>query len=243
MEAWQISFKIRYEYPFIQISGKYPGAKISMWCVWDREMVHVPSGSEELMQEVENYAKSHDRVVESHKPSRDGTVLTLRCTCDILNSMWNITERNHCQLVHPVSYLDGWGYFRVISFDESDTKKLFSDLTDLGPTELLSKRRIDIGEVPSSIWIESFFSRLTRKQIEAILKAFDYGYYTSPREITTDTIATSLGIARSTYEEHLRKAENRIMESMAPYLRLFEAGGRKRSGMMVPDRKAGRPAL
>lgn len=233
MEAWEISFKIKYDYPFIRMSGKYPGVRISMWCVWDREMLHVPMNHEDLMTELEGYAKDINRVIDDYKPSNDGIVLTMKCSCDLLDSIWNVTERNHCSLVHPAVYLDGWGYFKVISFSETDIKKLFADLSKMGPNELISKKIVHIDAVPSTIWVETFFEKLTEKQIDAIVKAFDYGYYTSPREVTTDSIATSLGITRSTYEEHLRKAENRLMEAMLPYLKLFRAGGRKKEDVVT----------
>lgn len=235
MEAWEISFKIRYDYPFIQMSGKYPGTRISMWCVWDREMLHVPLDHEELMDELQGYVSSIGRVVDNYKKTNDGIVLTMKCTCDLFESMWNVVERNHCVEVHPAVYLDGWGYFKVISFSEDDTKQLFTELSQLGENELIKKKLIHIDAVPSTVWVESFFSKLTERQMEALVKAFDYGYYTSPREITTDSIATSLGITRSTYEEHLRKAENRLMDAMIPYLKLFKSKGKKREEMITPE--------
>ena len=57
------------------------------------------------------------------------------------------------------------------------------------------------------------FLILTGKQIEALSKEYDYGYYSTPRRITTESISATLGISRSTYEEHLRKAENKVIES------------------------------
>ncbi len=238
MEAWEISFRIRYKYPFIEMSGKYPGTKISMWCVWNREMLHVPLKHEDLMGELEKYASSIGRKVEGYKPTNDGLVMTMTCTCDILESMWNVIERNHGVVLHPAVYLDGWGYFKLISFNEEDTKSLFSELTETGENELLGKKLVHMDAVPSTVWVESFFSKLTEKQMEALVKAFDYGYYASPREVTTDSIASSLGVTRSTYEEHLRKAENRIMEAMVPYLKLFKAGNKKRSEMITPNFQA-----
>src|SRR5206468_9812537 len=65
------------------------------------------------------------------------------------------------------------------------------------------------------------------KQSDALLKAHRYGYYSSPRDVTTESIARSLGVSRSTYEEHLRKAENRIMGNLIPYLQLFSSGEKK----------------
>ncbi len=235
MDAWEISFKIRYDYPFIQMSGKYPGTRISMWCVWSKEMVHVPLMHEDLMEELEAYADRLGRKVEGYKHTNDGLVMTMTCTCDLLQNMWDIISRYNGVELHPAVFLDGWGYFKFVSFSEEDTKKFFGELSQIGENQLLSKRIVHLDSIPSVIWVESFFSKLTERQMEALVKAYDHGYYTSPREVTTDSIATSLGIARSTYEEHLRKAENRLMEAMVPYLKLLKSSGKKQKEMVTPE--------
>lgn len=153
-------------------------------------------GHENLMEELEEYAKNLNLTLEKHHRSSDGIVLTMKDSCEVLDSIWNIAERNSCSLVHPAVYLDGRGYFKIISFSENDTKKLFAEFSRKGQSELLSKKVVHIDAVPSNIWVETFFEQLTDKQIDAIVKAFDYGYYRSPRDITTDAIATSLGITR-----------------------------------------------
>lgn len=234
MSSWEISFRVKHEYPFISMSEKYPGTRISMWCVWDREMVHIPLNHEDLMKEVESYIKTIGRTIEGYKPSKEGFVITLRCSCDLNQSVWNLTNRNHCVDINPAVFLDGWGYYRMISFNDDDTRKFFMDLGAIGKVELISKKMLHFDAIPSTVWTESFFTKLTDRQMESLVKAYDYGYYSSPREVTTDSIASSIGISRSTYEEHLRKAENRIMEAIIPYLKLFRAGVQKRDEMISP---------
>jgi hypothetical protein len=41
-----------------------------------------------------------------------------------------------------------------------------------------------------------------------------------PKRVTTDEIAERLGVPRTTYEEHLRKAEGKVLRAVAPYLEL-----------------------
>jgi len=88
--------------------------------------------------------------------------------------------------------------------------------------------------LPTSIWVNSLFAEMTQKQVDALLKAHRHGYYTSPRQITTENIAHAVGVARSTYEEHLRKAENRIMEALVPYLQLYVTGEKDAAKMPSP---------
>lgn len=52
---------------------------------------------------------------------------------------------------------------------------------------------------------------LTEKQREALLLAYNSGYYAIPRKVTLESIAEGLGIKRVAMQERLRRAENRII--------------------------------
>lgn len=238
MTTWEVSFKIKYNYPFIKMSELHPGSKISMWCVWDAEMIHVPPGHEDVISEVAQYVDKLGLSVDNYKQSSDGFVLTLKCSCDLLHNVWDAMDRRNCIPMHPAAFLDGWGYYRMVSLSEEDTRNFFNDLRELGPTELIQKRQVRSDGIPSMVRVESFFTGLTDKQIESIVKAYDYGYYASPRDVTTGSVASSLGITRSTYEEHLRKAENKIMEAIIPYLKLFRTVPRRREESVTPSARS-----
>ena len=227
MGLWEISFRTRYEYPFIQMSGKYPGTPMSMWCIWNRELLQVPTTNETVLRGVEADLKKAGRLVDEWVDAREGRIFMLKCTCAHLDSPWNITEAHESVDAPPAVFKDGWGYFRVISFDEEKTRDMFRDLNKRGPTELIRKRELPLSVLPTSVWVNSLFADLTGKQMDALIKAHRYGYYTSPRQITTESIARGLGVSRSTYEEHLRKAENRVVSSLMPYMQLFAAGEKR----------------
>jgi hypothetical protein len=53
---------------------------------------------------------------------------------------------------------------------------------------------------------------LTEKQRLVLFKAHKMGYYDVPRRITTQELAVCLGVVNSTVVEHLRKAEQRLIE-------------------------------
>lgn len=223
MAFWDISFKIKYSYPFLDISEEFPGSRISMWCVWDAEMIHVPPECEKTISRVESYVKDAGLSIENYKKESNGYSLFLKCSCGINHNVWHVMDKNHCVPRYPAEFLDGWGYYRMFSRDEELTKKFFQDIAMLGPVDLIKKRRIDGDPVPPSMWVESLFSKLTERQIESIVKAYDYGYYSTPRDISTESLAKTMGINRSAYEQHLRKSENKIMDEIVPYLKLLTA--------------------
>ena len=55
---------------------------------------------------------------------------------------------------------------------------------------------------------------LTEKQNHILHEAMRWGYYNYPRKIDTSELAKRVGISRTTLVEHLRKAENRVMEKI-----------------------------
>lgn len=57
-------------------------------------------------------------------------------------------------------------------------------------------------------------STLTDRQREVFRTAVDLGYYEIPRRATHEDIAERLACAPSTVDEHLRKAESRVLSSL-----------------------------
>ena len=69
---------------------------------------------------------------------------------------------------------------------------------------------------------ETLMSGLTEKQVDALLTAYRYGYYYLPRRANVQTIADRIQVPRTTYQEHLKKAENKLMAALIPYLQMFK---------------------
>jgi len=65
--------------------------------------------------------------------------------------------------------------------------------------------------VPGS---EDLLSPLTDRQLEVFETAVEEGYYDVPRQATHKDIADNLGCAPSTVDEHLRKAESRVVTGL-----------------------------
>jgi len=62
-----------------------------------------------------------------------------------------------------------------------------------------------------SVWSMSFAPDLTHKQFESLQTAFKLGYYEYPRETTLTKCAKDRGIAFSTFQEHLSRAEAKLI--------------------------------
>src|SRR5437879_13444860 len=69
--------------------------------------------------------------------------------------------------------------------------------------------------------LSSLFGQLTGKQTKALLSAVEDGYFEIPKRTTAEDIAKRNGQPRSTFEEHIRKAESKIMFAIAPYMMMY----------------------
>ncbi len=68
---------------------------------------------------------------------------------------------------------------------------------------------------------DALFSGLTEKQMEAVLAAHRYGYYNVPRAADVKKIATKERVPRTTFQEHLMKAENKLVSALIPNIKLY----------------------
>ena len=60
--------------------------------------------------------------------------------------------------------------------------------------------------------LEELTDRLTERQLAALEAAYGAGFFNWPRDTSGETLADSLGISPSTYHQHLRKAQQTLME-------------------------------
>ncbi len=228
MTHYEVAFKLQHDNcPYNEFSKNNPDATISHWCNWSRDVLEVAHRNlqdekfQRSLQELthmlgtrvmrRSYAKSNLQVVLQH------------CACDqIPPPTLPVFERRNCLELQPAVYTGGWEWYRVIAFSERDIKNLFKDLEGTCSVEVVSRRSIFDESVRDTylLSVARLFGNLTNKQVRALITALDNGYYRIPRSATAEQIAERLGLPRTSFVDHLRKAENKVLLSVAPYLRL-----------------------
>jgi hypothetical protein len=133
-----------------------------------------------------------------------------------------VIEGHNCLELQPVVYMGGWEWYRVIAFSEKDLRQLFKDLDKYCKLEITSRRLISNESIRDTLLVSTamLFGGLTLKQRRALISALDQGYYQMPRSATAGEIAKRLGVPRTSYVDHLRKAENKVLGAVGSYLRL-----------------------
>ncbi|MFD1644088.1 helix-turn-helix domain-containing protein [Haloarchaeobius litoreus] len=113
--------------------------------------------------------------------------------------------------------------FDIVVFRRDDLRNIVSELREIGSVELA---RLTPYRAPEAM--------LSDRQAEVVGLAIEEGYYEWPRETDAETLAAALDITHSTFLEHLRKAESRLLRSA------LDAGGRP--GGPPPVERAAEPA-
>ncbi|MFC7045311.1 helix-turn-helix domain-containing protein [Halobacteriaceae archaeon GCM10025711] len=124
-----------------------------------------------------------------------------------------------CLLLPPLRYADGAKFSRVLALDPGNLTDLYRDLVDEFDVTVEAKREITTvsGDVPL-LTLADALPALSTRQRQVLVAAYDRGYYRIPRETTTAEIADAIGIDRRTAEEHLRRAENKFMDTLIEYV-------------------------
>jgi predicted DNA binding protein len=71
-------------------------------------------------------------------------------------------------------------------------------------------------------------SGLTPMQLNALVTSMAFGYYSQPRRTSTGKIASALNVPRTTFQEHRKKAESKLMAALAPYVLTYGGESAKR---------------
>jgi len=120
----------------------------------------------------------------------------------------------------PVTYSKGWANYRIITIIESALPAMFRRLERQGDVRAVT--RIPVKNIPIEYSLMfstgELFSKITDKQARAFLAAVELGYFRTPRETRFEDISRLVGMPRTTFETHVRKAESKILTHIAPYL-------------------------
>lgn len=226
---FEVTFRAKHDCPYVRFSMKHPNVRMVGWCndrtdVLEIECPDIETYSQMEQDLAELFEWGGSKVIKKTFGERNLQVVMKTCRCSkIATNISEIIERNSCLGIPPDVYHGGWEEHRVIGFRESDYRSLFHDLSEVGPIEISRKRVIPEKSIRDAfvVSLSTVFADLTDKQLNSLLAALDYGYYHLPKKMTAEAIAGKIGVPRTTYEEHLRKAESKILRAMAPYVRMY----------------------
>lgn len=222
MGLYQASFRVRHECPYRDLSEQYPDLTIREWYLSDcqvLEITAVDAPTAELLDDVEGLGTVlHTAIDESGLHA-----VMQSCLCSLEESIIQRFEDHNCLYQPPTVHRHGWEHYTVIAFDEDDIGSLYDELDNDRDIEVLSKAGLEETKIPHSMLapVDQLFDGVTDRQLAALRLALDNGYYEQPRQASVSELAQQTSVARSTFEEHLRKAENKLITNAGQFVRLL----------------------
>ncbi|WP_076430738.1 helix-turn-helix domain-containing protein [Haladaptatus litoreus] len=189
---------------------------IELWCNDHCDLLHVSGrAGANALEHLEELVGVQELLVEGN----ERLAMTETCLKDReTDTIESFLARHSCLLVPPLRYADGEKWCRILALDSANLTGLYRDLVDEFSVTVESKR--EIAAVPGDrplLTPETAISDLSPRQQEALVTAHEMGYYRIPRETTTAEIAAEMDIDRRTLEEHLRRAENKLVDGMVAF--------------------------
>lgn len=116
--------------------------------------------------------------------------------------------------VHAASVDEGVGRFTTEVATESDVRTLVDAITDVAPdASLVAKREVERATETAPEFRQDLAEELTDRQQTVLQAAYQGGYFNWPRDSSGEDLADSLGIASSTFSQHLRAAERKLLST------------------------------
>jgi predicted DNA binding protein len=164
--------------------------------------------SGDATEELDDLLDSHDQVRSYDVMTEDDRIyvfvhLTARET---LSQLLEIAETHQLLLETPFQFTQH-GVRVTVAGEESELQTAYSKGMDAMEIEVESTGVYQPDE-------PDFVEQMTDRQYEALVTAFDLGYYETPRTVSFEEVADALDCAPSTANELLRRAEAALVSSM-----------------------------
>ena len=222
MSLYQASFRLRHECPYRELSEQFTDLTIREWYLSDCQVLEISSQNappEELLTEIDQLGT----ILHQSNGESGLYVVTKACLCSVENSIINTFEEYNCLYQPPTVHRQGWEQYSLLAFNEADIRSLHQDLESDREIDVVSKTGLEETQIPHSMLtpVDQLFGALTDRQLAALQLALENGYYEQPRNCSVSDLAEQTTVARATFEEHLRKAENKLIKNAGQFVRLL----------------------
>ena len=107
-----------------------------------------------------------------------------------------------------VNHFDGHEYWEVASWNRVELENFIKSLKEhMNVCKILRMQNSHLTDV----YFPNVMPKLSTSQKKALEIAYENGYYSYPRKITLEKLSKIAKIGTSTFQEHLRKAEMKLL--------------------------------
>lgn len=222
---YEISLRFQHECPYSDISRKFPEAKLALWDNLQREFLDVRVSERRdwapMNRELDALARSKgSRILRKASDGKSYQFMIMTCACERTGSTLDLVTESDCLFVPPIEFHGGQETYHAVGFDRGAAGRLLARFRSKGAAEIADLRQIETESLGQAAVVPLLdpLSRMTPMQLRALATSMMMGYYRLPRRTSTGRIAASLNVPRTTFQEHRKKAETKLMAALMPYV-------------------------
>lgn len=226
----RVELKIRSDTPFCRFSQAYPDLKIYRWCSSVVDYAEIIGRQNDISESSEKLAEivngiSSEILLDSGERGRRTTAIS--CRCNVNNSTIRLAESMNLLWEAPALYYDGYEHIRLISMSHEDLSEFFARVSGKGDVQIVRKKTVQPESLRDiyTISLSDLLGDLSELQLRYIRDAIGMGFFSSPRRMKVEELAARHGVSKSTMQEHVNKARNKLIRAMEPYLALYTPSG------------------
>jgi len=235
---YEIELKFQHSCPFSDLSRKFPSARLSLWDNLQKEFLDVRSNNRgdwpSLNREIVTLARDKgSRILRKSADGRSYQFVIMTCACERRGTTLDWVMESDCLFVPPIQIRDGRETYHAVGFDRGAARRLLARFKEKGRADIASLREVDLRALDQASFMPLMdpLSGMTPMQVSALATSMTLGYYRLPRRTSTGKIAESLRVPRTTFQEHRKKAESKLMAALTPYVLTY---AKRRSVRLVP---------
>ncbi|MBI5159139.1 helix-turn-helix domain-containing protein [Candidatus Micrarchaeota archaeon] len=154
------------------------------------------------------FVKKQDGIIDVAVLAEDGASALVGITWKARETSYEAVVKSGCAYHSNTYSKNGYEAYTVYAEDAREITKLLDEFEEIGETKIFKIKNEE------KMKKENKFN-LTDKQKQAVTQAVANGYYEWPKKNNLEELARKLGRKRRTLQEHLRKAEGKIITETA----------------------------
>ncbi|MDD1743031.1 MAG: helix-turn-helix domain-containing protein [Methanomassiliicoccales archaeon] len=222
MKVIDAKIRVQHECSMCHLSESFPDARMAVWCNGNTDVLQVLAERSDDLDSILDVVQKKSITEDILKEKFSAMTIIRECACDG-EYIPGVIQKSGCWSIGPCTYEGGYEVHRLIAPSKNRLRECVSALRLSGKVEILSIRSRETADTFKDLGIlpVPVLEGLTEKQIEVLISAHESGIFAIPARVKMNDAAKKLGMSRSTYGEHLRKAVNTLMDNSYPMLKLF----------------------
>lgn len=205
--------RVHHPCPYCDISVEFPRTLLLLWCDNRRDVFLVAAPDAVELRRVMTRVHDSFRARRLVMDGSDALVTVLDFEWEQPPSVASLARRFGVWVLPPVVYFEGKETYRFVAPRRLELNRLIERVRQFGDVEILSvSNRGSLASVRDlPVATVHFYEGLTDRQARALVAAYDGGLLDVPARGSWNDVARREGLSRSTFGEHLRKGQLRLV--------------------------------